>query len=258
MATKSGRDTISGPRRKLALVIGIGDYESGDTLLNTRKDARDMSSKLDSIGFISDGPKLDLTHEAMELALVKFKHSIREGDMVLFYFAGHGTQWEDQNFLIPKDDGNIEAANIHERAILIQKFLNDFEDRHPFATIILLDCCRIYHLRNTQLVMALARAKNANAPKPTGLKQMDGKVGTLIAFACAPGTIANDGKAEQNGLFTKHLLEHIGTPNKDIRMVMAAVTRGVMTESELRQKPSISLTLWDEYICLFEQSSGKQ
>ncbi|CAF1450320.1 unnamed protein product, partial [Rotaria sp. Silwood1] len=255
MATNSGSNTISRPHRKLALVIGIGNYESGEILRNTINDAHEMSSKLNSIGFISDGPQLDLTHEAMELALVKFKHSIREGDMVLFYFAGHGTQWEDQNFLIPKDDTNIEAANIHNRAILIQKFLDDFEDRHPFTTIIILDCCRIYHLRNPQLVAALARAKNANVPRPTGLKQMDSKAGMLIAFACAPGTIANDGTNECNGLFTKHLLEHIGTPNKDIRMIMAAVTRGVMAESKLKQKPSITLTLWDEYICLFEQSS---
>ncbi|CAF4910436.1 unnamed protein product, partial [Rotaria magnacalcarata] len=36
---------------------------------------------------------------------------------------------------------------------------------------------------------------------------------------------------------------------------MAAVTRGVMTESKLNQRPSVSLTLWDEYICLFEQSA---
>ncbi|CAF1050695.1 unnamed protein product [Rotaria sordida] len=257
MATASGYNTISRPHRKLALVIGIGDYESGAILHNTTNDARDMSSKLNSIGFICDGPKLDLAHTDMELALVIFKHSIREGDLILFYFAGHGTQWEDQNFLIPKDDVNIEAINIHNRAILIQKFLDDFNDRHPFATIILLDCCRVYHLRNPQLVAALTRAKNANVPKSTGLKQIDGKAGMLIAFACAPGTIANDGTNDKNGLFTKHLLEHIGTPNKDIRMVMAAVTKGVMADSKLKQIPSVTVTIWEEYVCLFEQNSGK-
>ncbi|CAF1113257.1 unnamed protein product [Rotaria sordida] len=257
MATTSGYNTISRPHRKLALVIGIGDYESGAILHNTKIDARDMSSKLNSIGFICDGPKLDLTHKDMELALIKFKHSIREGDLVLFYFAGHGTQWEDQNFLIAKDDNNMETINIHNRAILIQKFLDDFNDRHPFATIVLLDCCRVYHLRNPQLVAALARAKNANVPKSTALKQIDGKAGMLIAFACAPGTIANDGTNAKNGLFTKHLLEHIGTPNKDIRMVMAAVTKGVRADSKLEQIPSITVTIWEEYVCLFEQNSGK-
>ncbi|CAF1677294.1 unnamed protein product [Rotaria magnacalcarata] len=257
MATRSKVNVMSQPLRKLALVIGIGDYESGEKLNNTQKDARDMSLKLDRMGFISDGPKLDLTCKEMETALVNFKYSIREGDIVLFYFAGHGTQWEDQNFLIPKDDDRMDADEIKNRAILIQKFLDDFNDRHPFLTILLLDCCRVYHLRNPKLNVALARAKKINNSQSTGLKQMDGKAGTLIAFACTPGTIAQDGTNEQNGLFTKYLLEHIATPNKDIRMIMAAVTRGVMTESKLNQRPSVSLTLWDEYICLFEQSAGK-
>lgn len=81
-------------RRKVALVIGIGDYQSGDVLRNTTNDARDISSKLSKMGFVFEGPKLDLTCEEMEYALVKFKHSIQEGDVALFYFAGHGIQWE--------------------------------------------------------------------------------------------------------------------------------------------------------------------
>ncbi|CAF4356485.1 unnamed protein product, partial [Rotaria sordida] len=42
--------------------------------------------------------------------------------------------------------------------------------------------------------------------------------GSLIAFACAPGAIANDLEGQRNGLFTKYLLRHIGTANEDIRM----------------------------------------
>ncbi|CAF5027427.1 unnamed protein product, partial [Rotaria sp. Silwood1] len=94
MAAGSTADARSQPRRKLALIIGIDNYASGKILKNARNDARDMSSKLESIGFITNGPKLDLTYKQMELTLVEFKHSIEEGDMVLFYFAGHGTQWE--------------------------------------------------------------------------------------------------------------------------------------------------------------------
>ncbi|CAF4630810.1 unnamed protein product, partial [Rotaria magnacalcarata] len=63
MATRSKVSVMSQSLRKLALVIGIGDYESGEILNNTQKDAHDMSVKLDRMGFISDGPKLDLTFE---------------------------------------------------------------------------------------------------------------------------------------------------------------------------------------------------
>ncbi|CAF4926200.1 unnamed protein product, partial [Rotaria sp. Silwood1] len=94
MATCSEIDDISQPRRKLALVIGIDDYKSGSKLKNTINDANDMSSELKRIGFTTGGPKLNLTCEQMKITIADFERSIEEGDMVLFYFAGHGVQWE--------------------------------------------------------------------------------------------------------------------------------------------------------------------
>jgi uncharacterized caspase-like protein len=81
-------------RRNLALVIGIGQYRNGKKLNSATNDAHDMSSKLKNIGFITDGPKINLTYQEMKDALSKFNSSIRPGDIVLFYFAGHGTQWK--------------------------------------------------------------------------------------------------------------------------------------------------------------------
>jgi uncharacterized caspase-like protein len=79
-------------RRNLALVIGIGQYKNGKKLNSAKNDAYDMSYKLKSIGFITDGPNIDLTYQELKEALSKFKSSIQPGDIVLFYFAGHGTQ----------------------------------------------------------------------------------------------------------------------------------------------------------------------
>ena len=87
-------DRMNSPQRKRALVIGISEYEEGPKLPNPVNDAKDMSCMLARIGFIIDEPKLNLTHESMILALVKFRHLIKPGDMVLFYFAGHGIQFE--------------------------------------------------------------------------------------------------------------------------------------------------------------------
>jgi uncharacterized caspase-like protein len=96
MATKTTVDSTNGPRRKLALVIGIGDYEKGIQLPNAVNDARKMSAALESIGFVIYGnrPRINLKYKDMRRALVDFECSIKAGDMVLFYFAGHGRQWE--------------------------------------------------------------------------------------------------------------------------------------------------------------------
>ena len=87
-------DAIDSQRRKRALVIGISEYEEGRKLPNTVKDANDMSSMLEKIGFIIDEPKLNLTKRDMKIVLAEFEDLIKAGDMVLFYFAGHGIQFE--------------------------------------------------------------------------------------------------------------------------------------------------------------------
>ncbi|CAF3928423.1 unnamed protein product, partial [Rotaria sp. Silwood1] len=202
------------PRRKLALVIGIGEYEDGRKLPNAENDANDMSSELERIGFIVTKKK-HLTYIEMRHVLVDFQGSIQPADMVVFYFAGHGTQWENQNYLIPKDNVGIHGADLKKRAINAQEVLNGLNDQDPYITIFLLDCCRTYHVLNSNLN---PRGENANNPESNGLKAMNAKAGSLIAFACAPGSVVDDGKDQKNGLFTKHLLKYIGIPNEDIRL----------------------------------------
>jgi len=96
MATNRTVDSRNGPRRKLALIIGIGDYKKGSQLPNAVNDAKGMSPALKRIGFVihDDGPKLNLKYNEMRAGLLAFECSIKAGDMVLFYFAGHGRQWE--------------------------------------------------------------------------------------------------------------------------------------------------------------------
>ncbi|CAF2944235.1 unnamed protein product [Rotaria sp. Silwood2] len=238
--------------RKLALVIGIGKYEHCEELQNPENDANDMSSILESIDFIVT-KKLHLKRAEMQHVLIDFENSIEPGDMVLFYFAGHGVQWEDQNYLILTDTPNLDGAALNKSAINAQNILDTLSDRNPYVTIFLLDCCRKYHLRNPQVN---ARDPDASEPKSIGLKAMQ-KAGSLIAFACAPGTIAIEGKGERNGLFTKHLLKNIKTANEDIQMILRDVTNGVIQESESKQIPFVTAALLKRDIYLYSQQTKR-
>ena len=102
-------------------------------------------------------------------------------------------------------------------------------------TIFLLDYCRTYHLPTLDA--------NPRANDPSGLTAMVANVGSLIAFACAPGTIEDDTKGQGNYLFTKYLLKYIPTPNEDIRLILVDVTNGVMEESNSGQIPFLSVSL---------------
>ncbi|CAF3934015.1 unnamed protein product [Rotaria sp. Silwood1] len=93
MATQTTDVATFQPRRKLALVIGIGNYDHCEKLQNPENDANDMSFILKGIDFIVT-KRLHLKRAEMKHAVIDFEESIEQGDMILFYFAGHGVQWE--------------------------------------------------------------------------------------------------------------------------------------------------------------------
>lgn len=96
MATIVTGKSKNRPRRKFALVFGTGQYSDGQNLPYAENDARKIAAVLQDIGFIihENGPKLNYTYEQMRIILVQFEESIKEGDMIVFYYAGHGRQWE--------------------------------------------------------------------------------------------------------------------------------------------------------------------
>ncbi len=53
--------------------------------------------------------------------------------------------------MIPSDDDCIEGENIKYYAFNVQDILNRITEKKPFVTILLLDCCREYHLRHRDL-----------------------------------------------------------------------------------------------------------
>ncbi|CAF4072495.1 unnamed protein product, partial [Adineta steineri] len=204
--------------RKLALVFGNRLYEQNDILINSENDANDMTRSLESIGFrVLQG--LNLPCKDMNVYVTEFVRNIRSSDMVLFYFSGHGTQWEDQNYLVPSDDKNLDSKNIKDHAINAQYVHDQITKYNPYVSIFILDCCRNYYLHNEGLL----RGSDSNRK---GLKEMSTAAGSLIAFACEPGATASDGSERNN------------------------VNNGVVTESYNKQTPWYHSSLTDRNIIL--------
>ncbi|CAF3033305.1 unnamed protein product [Rotaria sp. Silwood2] len=181
----------------------------------------------------------------MEKGIDDFSRSIRAGDLVLFFFSGHGVQREEQNYLIPCDDNRIQAfSDLKYRAINAQRTLELMIDNDPFLIVYLLDCCRTYCLPNVPKSKSLSSSS-------TGMAAMPAKAGMLIAFACAPGTIAADTAPNgRNGMFTYHLLRNITRPGEDITLMLIDVTEGVVNDSKGKQIPYTTSALTKRGICL--------
>ena len=244
-ATKS-----SDERRRVALIIGNNRYKNSP-LANCVNDATDLSNVLRRVGF-DVSTHIDLTYKDMDELIEHFIDSIKSDDIVLFFFAGHGVQWEDQNYLLSCDDNRIEHVDhLKRRAVNAQHILKDMSLKAPFVIVYLLDCCRNYLLPSK----ARDRGDNSSA----GMAPMHAVAGSVVVFACDAGKTAKDQAVNgRNGVFTYHLLQHITTPGEDISNLMRDVTDGVQNETHDTQIPFVTQSLRKRDICLVPRSMATE
>ena|SRR5260221_5554986 len=112
--------------RRIALVIGNDAYP-GKPLHNAVNDARSMKSALEDARFTVQ-IHVDTTQQQMETAIDDFTASVNPGDIALFFYAGHGMQINDQNYLIPIDFRARTAVDAKYKAYPAQRVQERLEE----------------------------------------------------------------------------------------------------------------------------------
>lgn len=126
--------------RKLALVIGNGDYRIATRLPNPPRDARLLAQQLRDIGFETiEG--IDLDREAMNSQLKSFLVKAPTSQIAMIFYAGHGLQIDGKNYLVPVD-ARIEGGKNAVRELIDLDFILAGLDDKLRANIIVLDACR--------------------------------------------------------------------------------------------------------------------
>ena len=129
--------------KKSALIIGNGDYEKAGKLKNPTNDSQDIKVALESIGFSTTYGE-NVVKKKFKSLIVDFYNSSQESEIVLFYFSGHGMQYQSETFILPTDtDINFEQDIKDETISLsyIQDILND-NNMKAKLSIFILDSCR--------------------------------------------------------------------------------------------------------------------
>jgi uncharacterized caspase-like protein len=88
---------------RVALVIANGAYQAVPRLDNPKRDAALVAGALKQEGFTVTALQLDLDKPRFEAALRDFKRQADAADIAMIYYAGHGIELEDQNWLLPVD-----------------------------------------------------------------------------------------------------------------------------------------------------------
>ncbi|HRE13765.1 MAG TPA: caspase family protein, partial [Usitatibacteraceae bacterium] len=207
---------------RVALLIGNNNYPTSP-LRNAVNDSRDLAAALRELGFKTI-VKENTTRAEMIGALQEFGRALEGADAALFFYAGHAMQFKDRNYLIPIDAVMGSEDDVTFFSVEVSQVFDRMERARTRFNFVVLDACRDNPFRDTFKVSA------------TGLAQMSGPSGTLIAYATAPGATAADGFG-RNGVYTGQLLQNIKIPDMPVEVLFRKVREGVERETKRLQTP---------------------
>ena len=226
--------------RRVALVIGNGNYSTGP-LKNPVNDARDIAQALRDLGFdVID--KENVSQTDMKRSIRNFGEKIRNSDVALFYYAGHGVQVNGENYLIPVGATIEKQEEIEYESINVGFVLAQMTNSGSRINIVILDACR-----NDPFAQSFRSQSR-------GLALINAPSGTLIAYATAPGSVASDGPG-RNGLYTQELLQNLRSPGLSVEEVFKRVRIGVREKTQGKQTPWESSSLVGSFY--FKQLNGQ-
>lgn len=250
------RNRSRAPRVKLrlaALVIGNSAYGNAP-LANPVNDAAAVAELLKSFGY---DVELLLNGDRKQIvdALARLKRSAGEADVALLFYAGHGAQVDNVNYIIPVDmalgDGSIEVDGVA---------LNQVIDRYLPSRIklVFLDACRNNPFSGKGMVAQ--NVGGAGSPGSTAARSSSGlaiasrtlpgdrnlavgkteqgessATGTLISYATKDGFVASDG-AGRHSPYTQALLQYL-KDESDISLVLRRVRQQVLSSTDGQQVP---------------------
>ena len=232
----------SAAERRVAMVVGNGAYEALPGLVNPRTDATDVAATLRSLGF-QVTEVLDVGQEQLAVALDAFEAAIVDADVALFYYAGHGLQVAQRNYLVPVDAVLQSEEDVYARTLALDSILARLA-KAPGIKLVFLDACQ-----NNPL------AEDGKA-RPDGLAKVGNTADFLITFATQPGMVAYDGVG-RNSPFADALLARLPTKGVEVLPMLAAVNADVNAATGGQQTPYVQFSVKPEFFFAPGEADGE-
>ena len=228
--------------RRVALVIGNAGYAQ-DRLKNPVNDATAIAALLRKYDFqvILDS---NLDRSSILKRINAFGDSItRKKGVSLFYYSGHGVQYNAENYMLPLSTSIEKEEDIENESVKMGKVFEKMSKTQNGLNIVILDACRSNIFQEK---MRLVQGLNDRAPAPNN---------SFVFYATGSGNVALDGTG-QNSPFTESLLRNI-KDSMEFLQVMKKVIKDVRISTKEAQKPAIGGSPEDDFIFIPRATARK-
>jgi hypothetical protein len=212
---------------RMALVIGNNKYAYAP-LDNAINDARGLRERLKQLGF-DVVYREDATRREMNEALREFSGKLRNAEVALVFFAGHGMQYRGQNYLIPTDASLVDEADIESEGFGVNLLLTRLAQGGAGHSFLFLDACR-----NNPLGSRVRISQQGLASIESELPR-----NSRLMYATAPGQVAYDSlvSGQRNGAFTAGILKWLGVADLESAVMVQRIATTVFESTQTLKPP---------------------
>jgi uncharacterized caspase-like protein len=232
--------------KRVALIVGISEYQQVPRLTNPVRDAEAMAALFRKAGFDVVDSRRDLGIAELRRVIRQFSETSRDADIAVVYYAGHGIEVDGTNYLIPADAKLLSDFDLEDETVPLDRILKALEPAKRLKLVIL-DACR-----DNPFAKAMKRTL-ASRSIGRGLAEVEPSASDmLIAFAAKAGAVASDGDGDHSP-FATALLSHLTEPGLDLRIAFGRVRDDVLKLTGNRQEPFVYGSLGGNTMALVPQ-----
>ncbi|MDZ5451791.1 ABC transporter substrate-binding protein [Labrys sedimenti] len=224
-------DTTGPAPRRVALVIGNSAYRSVSQLPNTLRDADLIGQALRQTGVDDVTVVHDLDRAGMIAALKAFARKADQSDWAVIYYAGHGIEVDNKNYLIPLDAVLESDRDVPDEAVPLERVMSTLDGARKLKLVVL-DACR-----NNPFIAQMRRSV-ASRSIDRGLSRVEPAGATLVVYSAKEGTTAADGD-QANSPFALSLARRLVEPGVEINKIFRFVRQDVLDITGNRQEPYV-------------------
>jgi len=224
---------------RVALVIGMAQYQHINTLKNTVNDANRIADTLESIGF-DVTRAIDTPLDKLIQVIDDFSFRAETSELALVYYAGHGVEVQGRNFLVPVDADVTSNLDVQRQSVSLKQLLAAVDSARKLR-IVILDSCRDNPFGDRidlgkQTAEVAENTTGTRGEGRGGLAPPSPDRGTLVAYAAKDGQVALDG-AGKNSPYATALAQKMKQPGLEISLMFRQVRDQVLEATLNHQEP---------------------